>query len=247
VKAILTYHSVDDSGSVVSTSEATFRDHVQWLASGRVRVVPLLELLTTSESEDAVAITFDDGLESFGRIAAPLLLAAGLPVTVFVVSDLVGELSTWSGSRGHGPSFRLLDWAALGALAETDLVEIGAHTRTHPVLTRLDPPNVADEIIGCARRIHEQLGEHPRAFAYPYGAFDEEAERVASATFDLSVTTRLDILKPSAPHHRLPRLDMWYYQSPRRLRSWGTSAFRRHLGARRAARAMRGVLAGGGA
>ena len=33
------YHSIDDSSSVVSTSPATFRRHVAWLASGVVAVL----------------------------------------------------------------------------------------------------------------------------------------------------------------------------------------------------------------
>jgi hypothetical protein len=90
MKAILTYHSVDESGSVISIDEPTFRRHVRWLASGRVQVLPLDRLLDAPADVDAVAITFDDGLESFGRVAAPLLHDHGLPVTLFVVADAVG-------------------------------------------------------------------------------------------------------------------------------------------------------------
>ena len=41
MKAILTYHSVDETGSVISIDERSFRRHVAWLASSAVRVVPL--------------------------------------------------------------------------------------------------------------------------------------------------------------------------------------------------------------
>ena len=44
MKAILTYHSVDDSGSAVSVSPDAFRRHVRWLASERVRVVTVPQL-----------------------------------------------------------------------------------------------------------------------------------------------------------------------------------------------------------
>jgi hypothetical protein len=69
MRAVLTYHSIDESGSVVSVPEAAFRSHVEWLASGAVRVVPLEELLSMDDGVDAVAITFDDGPESFGAVA----------------------------------------------------------------------------------------------------------------------------------------------------------------------------------
>ena len=37
MRAILTYHSVDETGSVISIDERTFRRHVAWLAKGHVR------------------------------------------------------------------------------------------------------------------------------------------------------------------------------------------------------------------
>ena len=80
MRAILTYHSVDETGSVISIDERAFRRHVAWLAAGQVRVVPLDEIASVPDDQDVVAITFDDGLASFGQIAAPLLLEhAGQP------------------------------------------------------------------------------------------------------------------------------------------------------------------------
>ena len=38
MRAILTYHSIDESGSPISVDPDAFRRHVRWLASGRVRV-----------------------------------------------------------------------------------------------------------------------------------------------------------------------------------------------------------------
>ncbi|TFG50637.1 MAG: polysaccharide deacetylase, partial [Gemmatimonadales bacterium] len=45
MRAILTYHSIDDSGSPISVAPEQFRAHVRWLQSGVIRVVPLAELL----------------------------------------------------------------------------------------------------------------------------------------------------------------------------------------------------------
>jgi peptidoglycan/xylan/chitin deacetylase (PgdA/CDA1 family) len=167
MKAILTYHSVDESGSVISISEATFRRHVHWLASGRVRVVPLASLATAPEDHDAVAITFDDGLESFGRIAAPLLRDHGLPATLFVVTDAVGTTNVWRGRGDAGiPVFPLLDWDALGLLT-ADGVALGAHTCTHPDLATLDPAAVEREIVASKARLARELGVEALTFAYP--------------------------------------------------------------------------------
>jgi peptidoglycan/xylan/chitin deacetylase (PgdA/CDA1 family) len=117
MRAILTYHSVDETGSVISISERSFRGHAAWLAKGHVRVVPLDEITSVPPDEDAVAITFDDGLASFGRVASPLLLEHGLPATLFVVADAVGSSNVWRGRQDPGiPVQPLLDWEQLGAL-----------------------------------------------------------------------------------------------------------------------------------
>src|SRR5690606_36506277 len=95
MKAILTYHSVDPSGSPISIDRDAFRAHVRWLASGPIRVVDLDVLIALPPETDAVSLTFDDGFENFASTAWPLLLDHGLPVTLFVVTGFVGRSNTW--------------------------------------------------------------------------------------------------------------------------------------------------------
>lgn len=241
MKAVLTYHSVDRSGSPISVSPECFLQHVDWLASGRVRVVPLPELLSVPASEDAVSVTFDDALESFGTIAAPALLERSLPVTVFVVSERVGRTSDWAGTGGRVPVFPILGWPELRRLQEKG-VELGAHTRTHPVLTGLDSKIIEDEIVGSARTLEAETGVPPRCFAYPYGIHDPRAVQVARSTFVASVTAELGIVGATVDAHRIPRLDMWYFREPSRLRAWGTPSFHSYLAVRRMGRALKSMV-----
>jgi peptidoglycan/xylan/chitin deacetylase (PgdA/CDA1 family) len=242
MKAILTYHSVDESGSVISISEATFRRHVHWLASGRVRVVPLASLATAPEDHDAVAITFDDGLESFGRIAAPLLRDHGLPATLFVVTDAVGTTNVWRGRGDAGiPVFPLLDWDALGLLT-ADGVALGAHTCTHPDLATLDPASGEREIVASKSRLARELGVDALTFAYPYGSVTAPAHDVVKREFRVGVTTRLATLAPHDDPALLPRLDSYYLREPGTLEAWGTTRFRMRLGLLAGARSVRGSL-----
>ena len=69
MKAPLTYHSLDDSGSAISIPPAVFDQHLAWLTSGRVRVLTLDRIAEEPDSAgDAVAVTFDDGfLNARGR------------------------------------------------------------------------------------------------------------------------------------------------------------------------------------
>ena len=240
VRAILTYHSIDPSGSPISVSAAAFAAHVRWLASGRVRVVPLELLAGMDEGpDDAVALTFDDGFASVATEAAPRLLDHGLPATLFVVSGHVGRTNAWGGREAPGiPTLPLLGWEALGALAEAGFA-IGAHTRTHPSLDALAPVEAAAEIEGAADELTTRTGRAPTAFAYPYGHAPPSAASCVRRRFAVGVTTELRPLRANEDAALLPRLDAYYFREPARLERWDTTAFRVHLRARRAARRAR--------
>jgi peptidoglycan/xylan/chitin deacetylase (PgdA/CDA1 family) len=247
VRAILTYHSIDPSGSVISMAEPVFRRQVEWLASGAVRVVGVGELLATAPEDDAVAVTFDDGFANFESAAWPLLREHGLPVTVFVVTDRVGKTNAWDGAMDHGiPEFPLLGWESLSRLSEEG-VELGSHTRRHPPLCDLPPDRVGDEVVGSAEAIEKRTGRRPAGFAYPYGWADDSSRRAVAETYDWACTTELDWLRPGAEAHRLPRLDTYYYQSRGRLERWGSGAFRAHLRIRSGARRLRSRIVSGSA
>ncbi len=243
MRAILTYHSVDETGSVISIDERTFRRHVAWLAAGHVRVVPLEEIATVPVIDDAVAITFDDGLASFGRIAAPLLLEHGLPVTLFVVTDAVGSSNVWRGRQDAGiPVQALLDWEQLAALHDAG-IHLGAHTCTHPNLTTLQGDALDREIVASKRRLALELGADATTFAYPYGAMSPAARDIVARTFHYGCTTRLAALASEEDPALLPRLDSFYLRSPGSLESWGSRRFRMRMGLLAGARSVRGSLA----
>jgi peptidoglycan/xylan/chitin deacetylase (PgdA/CDA1 family) len=239
VRAILTYHSIDDSGSPISVPRSVFAQHVNWLRSGRVRVVSVEELLALPSTADAVAITFDDAFQNFATEAAPRL--EGLPVTLFVVTDHVGKTNTWNGRSLAGiPTMPLLDWPTLGRLAERG-VTVAAHTCGHPDLTLLAPTALADELARCADRLHKELGAVSHGLAYPYGKFSPFVVAAAARHFRWACTTELRILDDADDVLMLPRLDMFYLQQARLLERWGTPAFLRYLGYRRVLRRGRNL------
>ncbi len=86
-----------------------------------------------------------------------------------------------------------MSWEELRAVASED-VEIGCHTDTHPILSRVASGGELDrEISGARKRIEERLGLPVRHFCYPNGrAIDigEAALRcVREAGFTSAVTT----------------------------------------------------------
>lgn len=73
--------------------------------------------------------------------------------------------ATYADRRQH----RCLTKEELRELAFGDLVEIGAHTLTHPVLAGLPPDQQQHEIGGSKRRLEALTGKTITSFAYPYG------------------------------------------------------------------------------
>lgn len=242
VRAILTYHSVDPSGSPISLPEERFREQVGWLADGPVRVVPLPDLLTLDDQVDAVSLTFDDGFQNFGTVAAPLLADHGFPSTVFVVTGHVGRTNQWAGRDWPGiPTLALLDWDALGRLAESG-VEVGAHTRHHPVLPRCTPTQLDDELYGAADEVEARVGRRPTSFAYPFGALNGSVAQAAGQVYQRACTTTHAALRAPDRVHRLPRIDMWYFRAPGALTGWGSPRFRGRVRMRRALRGLRRAM-----
>lgn len=242
MRAILTYHSIDDSGSPISIDRETFARHVVFLASSAVRILPLGEILSAPAEVPSIAITFDDGFVNFSTEAWPLLREAGLPATLFVPTRCVGGTNAWDGRDEPGiPTLPLLDWDELGRLAEEGL-DLGAHGRTHPHLDRLGESEQRDEIEGCATDLEQRTGRPPTSFCYPYGDFDAASVQCVSTRYTLACTTRLATLADTPDPLRLPRLDAFYYRAPGRLESFGSMGFRAHLAFRRAARSLRGAI-----
>jgi peptidoglycan/xylan/chitin deacetylase (PgdA/CDA1 family) len=106
----------------------------------------------------------------------------------------------------------------LQCLGEDGLVEIGAHTKTHPVLSQLPPEASREEIQGSKRALEGVLGRPVSAFAYPYGGtadFDETTVSVvrdsgfetACSTIPRRVGLRTDPL-------RIPRLVVRNWTGP---------------------------------
>ncbi len=108
------------------------------------------------------------------------------------------------------PGCEPLSWDELRAMAAQGL-EVGAHTRTHPILSRLETPGqTADEIAGSKRRIEQAVGLKVRHFCYPNGRLqDYDAATLAAvrdAGYETAVTTVPGVVGPTSDPFQLPRL-----------------------------------------
>jgi peptidoglycan/xylan/chitin deacetylase (PgdA/CDA1 family) len=93
---VILYHACEPRESAftrrlgVTITPDDFAAQLDFLAS-QYDVVAVDELATSTPPPGAAAITFDDGYRSVLDHAAPLLEARGMPATVYLVTDVVGN------------------------------------------------------------------------------------------------------------------------------------------------------------
>lgn len=239
--AILTYHSIDDGGSVLSVSPALFAQQMGLLAGGGIAVVALdrlLEMRHDHPSEPVLAITFDDGFRNVYEHAFPVLRRYGFPATIFLVTDYCGKTNDWPTQPPRVAREPLLDWPEIREMAEAG-ISFGAHTATHPDLTRLSAASVEEELLRSKRTIENTLGRSVGAFAYPYGAYDDSVRRLAGRHFALACSARLGFVGAGSDPLALPRLDLYYLKHPRIFGSLFSPLTDAYIGLRHAARECR--------
>ena len=85
----------------------------------------------------------------------------------------------------------LLSWDEVRGMRDAG-VEFGAHTKRHPILTRVDPDRAREEIVESKLRVEEETGVSVLGFAYPNGRpgdyTAETKQMVAAAGYRLAVT-----------------------------------------------------------
>lgn len=207
---ILTYHSLDVSGSPISLAPERFRHQMEWLANSETSVVPLEQAVRT---RGAVALTFDDGIRNFRDIALPVLDEFELPATVFVVTGYCGRTNRWPTQPSHIPTLGLLSWSEIEELARHG-VEFGAHTVTHPNLARLEPVAAAAEMRESRIDLEDRTGRSVRTFAWPYGVSTAALRATAAEEFSLACGTDLRYMEGNYDLTNLPRIDAFYWAHP---------------------------------
>jgi peptidoglycan/xylan/chitin deacetylase (PgdA/CDA1 family) len=130
---------------------------------------------STQHGRPRVALTFDDGYQSWYDVAAPILEEFSVPAVFFVCSGFIGlrgpAAAAFCAQRLRRKTvLEPLDVGHLRDLAAHPLVEIGSHTMTHPDLRAVtDPAVLESEIGGDRRRLEDWTGRPVRWFAYPFG------------------------------------------------------------------------------
>jgi peptidoglycan/xylan/chitin deacetylase (PgdA/CDA1 family) len=127
---------------------------------------------------------------------------------VFLVSGYCGGRNNWPSQPAGAPDFPLMGWGELASLPPW--ITVGAHSVTHPHLTRLTEAECELELSAGKNDIEQHLGRHIRCLAYPYGSRSAKVVAAAGRHFDFAVSTSLRFLSPRSSPLDLPRIDAYY-------------------------------------
>jgi peptidoglycan/xylan/chitin deacetylase (PgdA/CDA1 family) len=99
-------------------------------------------------------------------------------------------------------------------LHHTHGMEVGAHTITHPILSRLDPDAARSEIRGSKERLEEIVSNRIELFAYPNGVpgqdyVHEHVAMVEDCGFNGAVSTAWGAGSKKSDRFQLPRFTPW--------------------------------------
>lgn len=218
---VITYHSIDDSGSVVSTSPAVFRRQMRKLSDAGYRTLTMGQFAASIASgswpgERSLVLTFDDGFENFLTEAFPVLRDHSFSATVYLVTAQCGRFNDWAGNPPELPRSRLLSWEQVKDLSRQG-IEFGSHTMRHPDLTRLDAQAVDFELSQSRAVIEETLGSKVTSFAYPFGRSNDSVRRSVRKLYASACSTDLGKVGGGSDVYRLERIDAYYLSNPRSI------------------------------
>ncbi len=245
---ILTYHSIDSSGSVISTSPDQFRRQMEILKRSAFTVLPLNRLCSIIQSREAmpessVVITFDDGFKNVYQHAFPVLKEHGFQATIYLVTSFCGKNNRWPGQPGSIPLFDLMDWTEIEEMAENQM-EFGSHSATHRNLKALAENELQEEILHSKEVLVDRTGRTNISFAYPYGKQSSAAKRIVEEKFYSACSTNMDFVSTESDLYFLPRIDMYYFSGNDHFAKVGTSAFARYIRFRSAFRFVKQLVTG---
>ncbi len=108
------------------------------------------------------------------------------------------------------PKYAPCSWSELREMADSELVEIGSHTVTHPILASLTDRESWQELTVSRSQIEEGLGRKVSCFCFPNGKPSDyrpnHLRQVRDAGYTSAVVARFGMASRGANPYELPRI-----------------------------------------
>ena len=241
---ILTYHRITDDGDIskythlVAVEQSKFSSQMQYLVDNGFETITISDLLAMRNgsgrlTDRCLVISFDDGFESVYRRGMPIMKKNKIRATLFIVSGFVdtSDYMSWD---------QILEMKAAG-------MDIESHTHTHPVLTRLSPKKVKEELTTSKEILEERLQSEITTLCVPGGFTNDMISAIArECGYSAMCTSYVGLNRLDQAHFELRRLGIKGFDSMSkfaglahgrtvtifeyRLRQTGLSALKKVLG-----------------
>ncbi len=139
----------------------TLEDQLEYLTTNDYDVIFAGEILNAYDYEKPVILTFDDGFDCFYDNVYPLLKKYNVKATLFVIQ---------SGYR-HGENHCTI--SEIAEMLTSGLVEIEAHTRSHPYLSTLSETEVISELDDIKEALKIDFDIDSKVLCYPFGDYND--------------------------------------------------------------------------
>jgi peptidoglycan/xylan/chitin deacetylase (PgdA/CDA1 family) len=220
---ILMYHHISDYlGQLpLNVTPSLFEKQIKYLLSRNFKVISITQLVESLKGNSplppkSVVITFDDGYKNNYLHAYPILKKYNLPATIFLTTGFINKSVK---PESFSPVYKEIisrcpqewlpfSWEEVREMSENG-IEFGAHTVSHPRLTKIPLEKAREEIEESKREIEEKLGKQVKCFAYPYGDYNEEIiEIVREVGFACAVSVHPFPISNRTNLYALGRIDI---------------------------------------
>jgi len=184
---ILYYHSVQDN------EREKFARQMELLLKNTTPI-KADQITDHNKSKYYSIVTFDDGFNSVLNNATPELIKRGIPFTIFLPFDYLGQKPTWHVSKKGLNDDEMVMTAVKLKMLPRNLAIIGSHTLTHPNLLISSEQKAKIEIVNSKKKIEMIINEEVLLFSFPYGGYNTNLINIAlSAGYKRLFTTEPEL------------------------------------------------------
>ena len=207
----LSYHIINRTISdKTAISEEAFEQQLAYLREHGYHTLSLAQAIADIDGIQeappcSLLLTFDDGYADNAQIALPLLQAYDMRATLFVITGYIGQSNRWNTRACYDAQHMTWDelrhWHERGG-------DIGGHSHLHYCMTRLRSDELQETVERNKRLLEQETGITPRAFAYPYGRFNQAVIDVVRQHYELAFATDGGAWNASANRYVINRLSI---------------------------------------
>lgn len=204
---VLNYHQVnDEKHSALTLHVDQFREQMEYLHNQGYNTITVAQLYDYLENgtelpNKPIVITFDDGYVDNYKNVLPILKEYNMKATLFMISDAANTPGFVSTEQMHQ--------------MEVGGFDIQGHTNHHKILTKIDPTELPDALLGGKTSLEGILGEPIEYLAYPGGFNDMLVQYVTKQSgYKMAFTVQPGTVQPGDNLYALNRLAIFQGDTP---------------------------------